>query len=253
MSKTINRQSGFAIGTILLAVILIAAIVSAIAIASRGSSTQSGREQARVQASTLLQQGANLRSGFERMVANGNDRGSITASADGADQAANCTNAAVTNPNPANAVNCLYHTTEGGTTVQQISSAAMDPAGGNMTRYYLIRGVILSGVGNGNNIVVALGDLRLDVCRQINNQVNGMLVTADPPASAGINAPATLLALAEENAANGVDLQITAPANTAFVSNTVLQNWPEGCISLQGTVGGSEADSHIWYKVLSEG
>lgn len=251
MKSTTNRQSGFAIGTILLAVILIAAIVSAIAIASRGSSTQSGREQARVQASTLLQQGANLRSGFERMVANGNDRMTITASANAGDQAANCTNAAITAPlEGGTAINCLYHTQNGGTTVQQVSTAAMQIGAANLTRYHLLRRVTLTGVGNGaNNIVMAIGDLRLDVCRQINNQVNGMLVTADPPLLTTATTMAAFTGLSE---AVGVDMSITVPAAANFVSGTALQNWPEGCVQLEAG-GADDARTYIWYKVLSEG
>ncbi len=55
-----NSQSGFAIGLILLAVVLIAAIVAAIAVSTQDSGGSADREQARIQASTLIQQGIAL-------------------------------------------------------------------------------------------------------------------------------------------------------------------------------------------------
>ncbi|TAH32309.1 MAG: hypothetical protein EYC62_09255 [Alphaproteobacteria bacterium] len=250
MSKTINRQSGFAIGTILLAVILIAAIVSAIAIASRGSSTQSGREQARVQASTLLQQGANLRSGFERMVANGTDKTSITANAAN-DQLNNCDN----NNFPANTT-CLYHTTEGGTTVQQVSTQAFHTANANnFSRYHLLRSVNVTGVGTftggastGASAVMVIGDLKLDVCRQINNQVNGMLLTANPPLLVTATTLAAVGAILE---GDGTTLEVTLPVGADFINGQVLQAWPEACVQLDAGAA-DDAREYLWYKVVSE-
>ncbi len=66
-----KHRQGFAIGTILLAVVLIAAIVSAIAIASRGSSQDAELERARLTASILLSQATDLSLAASRMVSSG--------------------------------------------------------------------------------------------------------------------------------------------------------------------------------------
>lgn len=66
-----KKQRGFAIGTILLAVILIAAIVSAIVVASRGSGGDAERERARLIAANLLQQTIDLRQTYQQFINEG--------------------------------------------------------------------------------------------------------------------------------------------------------------------------------------
>lgn len=65
-SRKTNSQSGFAIGLILLAVVLIAAIVAAIAVSTQDSGASGDREQARINASTLVQQGIALQNAVTR-------------------------------------------------------------------------------------------------------------------------------------------------------------------------------------------
>jgi hypothetical protein len=72
-----HPRSGFAIGTILLAVVLIAALVSALAIASRGSSNTSGREKARIAAATTINTAYTLKQNIERLLAQGIDANSL--------------------------------------------------------------------------------------------------------------------------------------------------------------------------------
>lgn len=72
-----NPQSGFAIGTILLAVILIAAIVSAIAVSSRGSVGNANRERATIDQAAMQTTMISIDQGVERMIASGEDGASI--------------------------------------------------------------------------------------------------------------------------------------------------------------------------------
>jgi hypothetical protein len=74
-------QRGFAIGTVLLAVVLIAAIVSAIAIASRGNSEQGQREKDRLLASVLIQQGIDISQAYVRLIRDGYSRDEVTLTA----------------------------------------------------------------------------------------------------------------------------------------------------------------------------
>jgi hypothetical protein len=65
------RQLGLAVSTILLAILLVAAIAIVIANASRGGPAQSAQQQARLDATTLINQAQNLKTGFDKMVADG--------------------------------------------------------------------------------------------------------------------------------------------------------------------------------------
>lgn len=69
--KFSNNQQGFAVGTILLVVVLMAAIVGAIAMGSRSSTGDASTQTAKVNASSVIQQGINLKSSFDIMIAKG--------------------------------------------------------------------------------------------------------------------------------------------------------------------------------------
>ena len=71
-------HSGFAIGTILLAVILIGVIVSAIAMASRNSDLSARAEQNRLDASSMIDRSYQLNLGLNRLEASGQDLRQIT-------------------------------------------------------------------------------------------------------------------------------------------------------------------------------
>ena len=68
-----GKNHGFAIGSILVAVILIAAITSAVAYASRGPTTDANRERNSLNASTLIHQATTIQSAIARRVAGGNN------------------------------------------------------------------------------------------------------------------------------------------------------------------------------------
>ncbi len=253
MKKPINRQSGFAIGTILLAVVLIAAIVSAIAIASRGTQSQGGREQARVNATTLVQQGINLKQGFDRMIATTlNDavnRNTISLTVD-----ANGINAgtAVCNTNNAagraNSV-CLYDNPNGGAAEQNPPANAFAAGGPTDARYKLRHNVTLFNLGTGaGHSVIYAGNVSLPVCRQINALSNGLAVNANPP----FRTPALFTI---DNSAAGGEIGATGNATIAAAAGDAMQGWTEGCFLSAAAAPANEAGyvaaaPYIYFRVV---
>lgn len=241
MQQTSNRQSGFAIGTILLAVVLIAAIVSAIAIASRGSQSQGNREQARVNASTVVSQGINLRNGFERLVGGGAQIATITAS-DAAtiantnlDAAGNCTTPTV-DRGAAGVFECLYG--EGGATAQTAPRAAFTTSTGAQktftdNRYFFSRNV--TGFNGGRTTAIMyMSDVSRIVCQQLNNIVNGASLNANPPAAGALRNITVDATRVDE--ATAFPIVLAAPADT----------WQEGCIRI---FGANEDDTSVYMYI----
>lgn len=241
-----NRQSGFAIGTILLAVILIAAIVSAIAIASRGTSSQSNREGARVQASTIIQQGINIKNGFDRMIGTGTDGTAIQMSLAGTGNTTAAVSGTIMGTTGTNCVSgdpCLYDATAGGTSVQSPPAqafVAIPPANIRYTlrRLNVFRGTGFVGTGTavtGDDKVILLSGLRLDVCQQINALVSGNTIA--------LNATPDTLTVAAVLTDND-DAAVTA--FSAAGSSANVPN-PEGCVQQNGSAG-----QYMYYKVVVE-
>ncbi len=248
MSKTINRQSGFAIGTILLAVILIAAIVSAIAIASRGTTSQSNREGARVQASTLMQQGTNLKNGFDRMIGGGVTGAEIVmsdADANGADGDGNteATAGYSTGTNCDDDDPCLFDPTAGGASAQNPPGQALIAPATAGVRYQLHNYTIVGsgggavGTAAGVDRAIILSGIRRDVCQQINRLAADMPLSEDPPS---VGAVAIVLTADDGAAATAFE---AAPTN-----NVTTTPSPEGCVH-----NGTAADGpFVYYKVMFE-
>ncbi len=259
-----SNQSGFAIGTILLAVVLIAAIVSAIAIASRGTSGQQNREQARVQASTLLQQAVNLRSGFERLNANGVPIRSISMAGDGA------TPSVTTNASQADScadsvgsVVCLYDTDDGGAAIQSPPRQAFRAPGGPMNNRWMLAHEIDVGdtasALNGNTVIL-VGNVNRAVCQQINNLVHGLAFSdADNPPVFVASGPDT----------TGSNLEPAAPGDgtatpfetfaddelemelTQISATTTSSAWVEGCATETGGDNTAETATFYYYRTVN--
>ncbi|MGE0252245.1 MAG: hypothetical protein AB7G80_06305 [Dongiaceae bacterium] len=229
MTKKCNSQSGFAIGTILLAVVLIAAIVSAIAIASRGTQTQGNREQTRVNASTVISQGINLSNAFQRLIGTGATTDTISAtSADagtapatnGGSNAAATADCTVDAAHGATNFQCLYGAGAG--TVQQVprqalASGTTAPVGG---RYFYNRnaaGVVGTAISSPG--IIYVGGLDSLVCSQINNLVNNSSINTAPPVVTTSQSANLSSATTGENTA------------LDFTSTPVISTWREGCIN----------------------
>lgn len=249
-----NPEQGFAIGTILLAVVLIAAIVSAISAASRGSSSTQNREGARIQASALINQSLNLKSGFDRLTTIGVNRFSIVMAGDDRDNdgADDCDDGDQVALAALDAV-CLYDSVEGGAAAQRPPTQAF--VEGAINAEESDRWVLLGagsanvpdgrvpGVGSssatgvgGRNIVASVHNITNDVCRQINNIVHGVSIRTDPPI------------LAE--AVDFTDSEIAGNAPNFTGAGAANEGWAEGCVIPNGGTGN---DAGIYYRVVSEG
>ncbi len=247
MQKSINRQSGFAIGTILLAVVLIAAIVSAIAIASRGTSNQGNREGSRVNASTIVQQGINLKNGFDRLISTGTDVTTITFGASDNTASNDETMGLAANRGAANfdargnclsTDPCLFNPTTGGASVQippttsGVFNASVTAGNLALVRYNLRRNVTLAGVGTANNnIVTLLGRLSDATCRQLN-------VLSGAAASVGTNPPTIATAITISADEGGANIDLSA--------GQLASGQQEGCFE-NGTTSGE----YYYFRVLA--
>ena len=196
-----RRQGGFIQGAILFALVIIAVVVAAFSLANRDNQTSASSEQAKVNATYVLKVGTDIQGAITRAIA------------DGAPPATANTAIAFSNISTVNAV---------GLWDPQLAYLVSEPtfpatATFNGTSTTLTWGwgaqTAVSGVGGTNleQIMTAAG-VSLDVCRRINNTVNGVLVTATMPSS---------LALATGN------------------------NWREGCFG-PATAG----QSHTYFRVV---
>jgi type II secretory pathway pseudopilin PulG len=254
MQKSINRQSGFAIGTILLAVVLIAAIVSAIAIASRGSTQQGNREQARVNATTIMNQGINYQNAFNRIVANGTLPETIVASNDTGTAGLGDGNTSTVGTNGALAINFTTGTNclaaDGDPCIHNAVEAQAPPRNGLVATppagvRYAIRQLT---VGDGTDQigttasepVLLLSGVERGVCQNINNvSTGGGIPVGDDIDAAGRQSG---VAVVFTNAAGGQDLVTPTAFTVPRVNNAPLQ---EGCVRQQAVAG-----QYMYYRVL---
>lgn len=261
MQKSINRQSGFAIGTILLAVVLIAAIVSAIAIASRGSQTQGNQERARVNASTLISQGINFANGFQRLTVGGTLVNEITfnnaAAIADTNAGANCTPeggtpaGTVSRTTPVRVFQCIYGAAGTGSAItpprQVFRNNALPAVGFRMNRAALnINGQTAAA----SSTVLYTHNLTRETCQQINNQVNGTTINSQVPTIAAVALP-----IAEDVALNLAATVVTGVASAqGAVSAADISLWAEGCFNYTGTAATADADNtYVYIKVLGPG
>jgi len=147
-------ESGFAIGTILLAVILIAAITSAITIASRGNTPNASREEASLKASTLLHEAIKLSQAFDCATSNGYNPAEIIVARPG-------------NPNElcTNEPNCLFATNCA--TGLNINPAMFDGS----PRFGYLPEVNLGSV---KVPVFYVEDVSFEVCKALNTSLTGI-------------------------------------------------------------------------------
>lgn len=190
MVKRENTTQGFAIGTILLAVILIAAIVSAVAIASRGTSSSSTREKDRLAAATLAQQSVSISQGIQRMLASGvapeNIVGSFnfTAGSNNSYGLLNYINDDNIIPCTADVRGrtCLYTATA----APSFSQSMFDDKGSNsiIAKTWLLYYADFQIQDTGRNFrtfIAVMGDVTDGICRNFNNIINGAALNQSPP------------------------------------------------------------------------
>lgn len=178
-----NTKKGFAIGTILLAVILIAAVVSAIAVASRGSGTQSEREKSRLAASAIIGQATAYKAALDRVIATGTHRTQLvlhtySASYNATTDASflpDCT--ADVSPNI-----CLYTKPDAVISAQQLSNEYFDAQGGANGKWLLFHLSNITGAAAFSNrlSIIAVSGLKKPICQHLNNMLLGTDLGAEP-------------------------------------------------------------------------
>lgn len=213
LATTYKKTRGLAISTILLAVVLLAAIAVTIAMSSRASNNNTSTQQAKLNASTLMNQASNMRIGYDRMQANGVDASTITL-----DTAANTG---------------LFNPVSGGTVQQFPPGAAY--VSGTPGGWYLDQLVVLQGVGTGTaySYVLFTTYLTETVCQAINNLAYGASMTTPPPRTTTPEATAPRM---ETN--QGMNFVGGDYANAT--------NHPEGCFL------DNISSSYVYYKPLVE-
>jgi hypothetical protein len=164
------NERGFAVGAILLAVVLMSVVAAAMVLGNRGPSGSAGDHASKVNAATIIQQGTNLRMGFDVMQARGIAPASVTFDA--------TANTGLFNPNA------------GGAQPQTAPASAQTTVAAWAYHSAKIVGV---GTTAGVDYVVALGKLRDTVCTQINLALyNSATIPASGVASAAWTTGSTL-------------------------------------------------------------
>lgn len=208
---SLKRQAGFA-GVVYLVVGLIAIVMAGIAYMSRGSSTGTIEQAARTNASVMLKQASDFKSGYDRMLINGVSATNITF-----DDTAGTG---------------LFDNSPGAQyAIKHVPPAAAIATGTPAFTYTKVAQLPGIGTTAGADYVVTAGNITIDVCRAINRMLWNDAVTATPATSAGAMADWTTTPLA-------VDDSASVAVN--------YQNRPEGCIAASG------GSTYLYYKVMAE-
>lgn len=175
MKQMSRRNSkGFALAPILLVVALIAVVAGAIAIASRGSSTQPDTSKIKVNAAAVLQASNNLADGVSKMVAGGG------------------VNSAAAITYDITPVTGLFHPTDGGASQQTVPGMLMNGAAAADFTYQTN---VVTGVGTTAPDTLALvKDISAAACKEINKIVIGSSATEASITSALANTAAVIAA-----------------------------------------------------------
>lgn len=216
-------QEGFIQAALLFGIALITAVLGGYALANRTPTSQTDQEQAKVNASVILKQAADLRDGVQRY---SSDNGS----------------SAVQNTMDfSTGANGLFNVTNRYASPQVMPSTVFDgnapapiksikaPAAKVAGHWYFVKTHSANGIGSStSDPMVALPDIRQDVCERVNRLLYG---APDVPTVTGAIATVT----------DDTVLDLSASAGTAIPSG-----WAEGCYQLET---GSE---YVYFKVLQE-
>lgn len=206
-----KRQKGF-IGIVFLVIALIGIVIAAIAAMSRSSSTGTADQTTKTNASVLMKQASDFKTGMDRMIVNGTSAATITFD--------NTVNTGLFDPTPG----AQY-------AIRHVPPSRVVVSGTPAFTY--TRQVQLPGIGSQTSadFVTTVGNLTLAACQQINNLLYNDAITALPATSAGTMAAWT-----------------TTPAaidDSGSVAANYL-NRPEGCVAAMG------GTTYLYYKALVE-
>ncbi|MDH4395305.1 MAG: hypothetical protein QE278_06480 [Limnobacter sp.] len=221
--KRNHKQEGFIQAALLFGIALITAVLGGYALANRTPTSQTDQEQAKVNASVILKQAADLRDGVQRY---SSDNGS---------------SAVQTVMDFSTGTDGLFNVTNRYASPQVMPSTVFDggapapittiktPAAGSAGHWYFIKTHLGNGIGSGTaDPMVALPDIRQDVC----GRVNRLLYGSD-------TIPTVTGAVTTVTGDTVLDLATSA-------GTPVPAGWAEGCYQLET---GSE---YVYFKVLQE-
>jgi hypothetical protein len=208
-----KNQRGF-VGIVFLAIALIGIVIAAIAAMSRSSSSGTADQAAKTNASIVIKQASDFKSGMDRMIVNGVTPSAITFDA--------TVGTGLFDPS-AGAQYAVRHVPPG--------AVFSTPPTGTPTFYYN-QHVKLPNIGSTSveDYVVTLGPLTLTACQQINHILYSDSLTATPATSSGAIAAWTT--------------SPTAIDDSTATSATNYSSRPEGCVAAGG--------SYVYYKALVE-
>ncbi len=268
ITKDWNKQRGFALGYALAALFILAAIVAVIAIAGQSVNTTGTADQfSKAMASTIIQQGNNIKSGVDKVSINGytidqvffngvpnyTDLVPTVTSVGGSLYGATCALPAGTGTAGAapTAADCALLNVATDTTAAYMDAEVLANTGGgvsaplppsealiDMTQHFLYSIWVLgngssylgtggTATGSNGSLVVYLPHLKTAVCEQINVIINGAQSTSLPPTSTTAAIPT-----------GGATLSAFDTTGSSSIPPR-----PEGCLSVGGT--------YVYYKALA--
>ncbi len=219
LSSVPSQQEGFIQGAILFGIALLTAVIGGFAMANRTPTSQTTTEQAKVNASVFLKQGADLSEGVARLAFDGGSVSTMTFDTNSGGLFEPARQYALVQRGPAAAY---------GGTPTNVNSATQ--AGS----YALKSNVKVPNVGTtSDDTIVSTVFTDVGTCRRINNMLYGIAITAAPPDGVGT-------ATAWGIGAGAVDLTGSTDAAT-------ISGWSEGCLTT------ATAGSYVYFKVVKEG
>ena len=221
-------QSGIAVLTMILLVVILLAVIGSVVAYSRGSPTSPADQTAKLMAASIVDQGNTLKDGFDLMMAKGTDIDTITF---------NLT-----------ATTGLFAGTTGGAVDQSPSADSVSAA----TQWFYAKGgtnakgVKITGVGTaGSSYALLLPNVKDSVCKQINQSLHNVDGASGIPASTKATPAAT---------ARVIDAQLDLSSTTTVglldiygtdISGAEIDGWYMGCVTT--TTG---ADKNVYFNVI---
>jgi len=216
LSSVPSQQKGFIQGAILFGIALLTAVIGGFAMANRTPTSQTSTEQAKVNASVFLKQGADISEGVARFAFDGGNVSSMTFSS---------STGGLFEPAK------QYALVQRGPSAAYGGSAPVNSDNYQAGSYALNTAVKVPSVGtSGYGIAVSTVFADLGTCRRINNMLYGRSITLDPPV---YNVDASIWIGGDD----GIDL----------TGIGAITGWTEGCLTT-GTSG-----NYVYFKVVKEG
>ena len=232
--SSLAPNAGIAIGPILFVVAILAVLVGALAAGSGGFGSSTADDSNRINSSTLIEQGTNIKTAVDRLMINGNAPADLYLS-----PLYSSGNAAV----------AVYSPSGGGLTPQSPPANVLAASAG--WSYVAPANGNLLGIGGANNDFLVAVEVKSDtICKSINGIIFGKTATVATTTPTMTTGP-TLTTIA--NTASDVNLASTSPAISSNAFNNVgatgMEGRTQGCV--KATV--SSVDHFYYFQLLTAG